>query len=105
MGRCRLRTDDANRVPRPELRRQLIAFLIVREGTQVGACLRFENKDPHGSVVSGALGGLGFAVGVVPWLLARSRHRAIENCLLASGLTEPAHASLFSRAARSEGFS
>jgi hypothetical protein len=91
MGRRRLRSDDTNRVPRPELRWQLVAVLIVREGTQVGVCVRFENKDPHGSVFADALGGLGLAVGVVPWLFARSRDRAIENCPLASGLTKPTH--------------
>src|SRR5262245_36558005 len=88
----RLRADDANRVPGPELRRQLIAVLIVRKGAQVRAFLRFENKYPHGSVFADPLGGPGLTVGVVTRLLARSRDRAIENCLLSSSFTEPAYA-------------
>src|SRR5512132_1067437 len=66
---------------------------------QVGVCVRFENKDSHGSVFADALGGLGLAVGVVIWLFARSRDRTIENCPLASGLRNRRTASFFSRAA------
>src|SRR5262245_35781878 len=90
MRRCHLRADDANRVPKSELRRQLIAFLIVREGTQVGICLRFENEDTHGSVFA-ARGGFGLAVGVMTRLFSWGGDQTIEDCFLAGGLSGTAH--------------
>src|SRR5262245_32341391 len=44
----RLRADNANCVPGPELRWQLIAARIIRKRTQVRAGLRLENEDAHG---------------------------------------------------------
>src|SRR5512144_2189570 len=49
VGRRRIGPDDADRVPGPELLRQLAAALIVREGLQAGTGVGFENKDAHGS--------------------------------------------------------
>src|SRR5262249_1420745 len=91
MRRCRLRADDANRLPRLELRRQLTAFLIVREGTQVGICLRFENEDTHGSVFAAPRGGFWLVVGVVTRLFSWGGDQTMEDCFLAGGLTGTAH--------------
>jgi len=95
VGRDGLRADNANRVPRSELRGQLIAVLIVREGTQVGVFFRFKNKDSHGSVFSAPRRGFGLAVGVVTRLFLRGRNRAIVDCFLASSLPETAHSFAF----------
>src|SRR5262249_40741183 len=92
------RADNANRVPGLELRRQLIAVLIVREGTQVGVCVRFENKDTHGSVAQylrSCVAGFALAVSVLTRLFSGGHNQTIEDCFLARGLTEPAHRLVF----------
>src|SRR6187402_2702969 len=56
VGRRRLGPDDADRVPGPELLRQLAAALIVREGLQALTGVRFENEDAHGWISGCELG-------------------------------------------------
>jgi len=90
MGRRGLRANNANRVPGSELRRQFIAILIVREGTQVGVCIRFENEDSHGSVSFLCLGGSkintrqgGLKMALSNWAFAMTFATAVVGCLLA----------------------
>src|SRR5262245_56789377 len=83
--------NNANRVPRSKLFWQLMATRIVREGPQFGVLIRFENKDSHRLVLADARGRLGLTVGLNTRLLARSRDRAVENCLFACSLAKSAY--------------
>src|SRR5262249_9160318 len=77
-------------MPRLELRRQLIAVLIVRKGTQVRTFFRPKDKDTHGSVFTDAVDWLGLAVGV-NWLLARVGNEPLTLRLLARELAHAAN--------------
>src|SRR5215468_1058304 len=72
-------------MPRFELRRQLVAVLIVRKGTQVRTFFRPKDKNTHGSVFTDAVDWLGLAVGV-NWLLACVRNKPLTLRLLAHEL-------------------
>jgi len=45
--RARIRLDDADRIPRAELRRQIVTALVVRERAQALGGIGFENEDVH----------------------------------------------------------
>src|SRR6185369_3296888 len=114
--RRRIGPDDADRVPGPELLRQLAAALIVRESLQALAGVGFENEDAHvgypvASLVqnlrprAAGLAGMGLPLASRRGFLGGALISPSKIAFLRAALRNRRTASLFSRAACSDGFS